>query len=296
MTEPAGFKSHFIGARDGLKLHVREYGGAGPEHLPVLCLAGLARTSADFHEMALALANDPKRPRRVVALDYRGRGRSGYDADWRKYDLAVELDDVLQVMAATGLEEAVLVGTSRGGLISMAMAPVRPGAIKGVVLNDIGPVLDAQGLIRIRGYVGKLPAPRDWGEAAEILKQLFGGQFPILNAAEWQGYARRTWKESEGKLVPDYDPKLMKTLEALDLEAPLPELWAYFDGLKHAPMLALRGANSDLLSDATLQAMAARHPDCETFTVAGQGHAPLLAGKDILSRIARLCTRADERR
>ena len=296
MTELSGFKSLFIGARDGLKLHVRDYGAAGAAHLPVLCLAGLARTSADFHELALALSSDAKRPRRVVALDYRGRGRSDYDADWRKYDLAVELDDVLQVMAATGLQEVILIGTSRGGLISMAMAPVRPAAIKGVVLNDIGPILDAQGLIRIRSYVGKLPAPRDWAEAADILKQLFGGQFPILSTAEWQGYAERTWKESEGKLVPDYDTKLMKTLEAMDLEAPLPDLWAYFDGLKHAPMLALRGAHSDLLSDATLQAMAARHPACTIFTVPGQGHAPILAGRDMLSRIARLCTQADEAR
>jgi pimeloyl-ACP methyl ester carboxylesterase len=295
MMDDQGYRSLFISARDGLKLHVRDYGVAG-DLLPVVCLPGLARTSADFHELAVALSGDARRPRRVAALDYRGRGRSEYAKTWANYDIKVELDDVLQVLAATGIHEAVFVGTSRGGLITMSMAPVRPALIKGVVLNDIGPVLDAQGLIRIRGYVGKLPPPRNWDEAADILRQVFGPQFPILDRAEWLGYARRTWKDQNGRLVPDYDPALMKTLELLDLEAPLPVLWPFFDGLKHAPMLALHGANSDLLSDETLRAMKARHPACETFTVAGQGHAPLLAGKEILARIARLCALADERR
>ena len=294
MTTISDYRSLFISARDGLKLHVRDYGLTG-EALPIVCLPGLARTSADFHDIAMTLSTDAKRPRRVIALDYRGRGQSAYDQQWTNYDLKIELDDVLQVLAATGIHEAVFIGTSRGGLITMAMAPVRPTFIKGVVLNDIGPVLDAQGLIRIRGYVGKLPQPSTWDDAADILKQVFGAQFPILNRAEWLGYAQRTWKEDNGRLVPDYDPALMKTLEALDLEAPLPVLWPFFDGLKHAPMLVLRGANSDLLSDETLRAMKARHPACDTFTVAGQGHAPILAGKEITTRITRLCALADER-
>lgn len=293
MTQSAGYRSLFISARDGLRLHVRDYGEAGGG-VPAICLPGLARTSADFDEVALALATDPKRPRRVLALDYRGRGRSEFDRSWANYEIKTELDDLLQVMAATGVDEATFIGTSRGGLITMALAPIRPAAIRGVVLNDIGPVLDAQGLIRIRGYIGKMPAPRNWDEASAILQQYFGAQFPILDRAEWDGFARRTWKEQDGRLVADYDTALMNTLATLDLEAPPPVLWPFFDGLKHAPMLVLRGANSDLLSDDTLRAMAARHPACETFTVAGQGHAPILSGKEILGRIARLCARADE--
>jgi pimeloyl-ACP methyl ester carboxylesterase len=288
-----GFDSHLISARDGLRLHVREYGPANRGALPVMCLHGLARTSADFHTLSLALSRDAKRPRRVIALDYRGRGRSERDKDWRNYDVKIELDDVLQVMAATGVDEAVFVGTSRGGLITMAMAPVRPAAIKGVVLNDIGPVLDGRGLIRIRSYVGKLPAPQSWEEAADILRQTFGTQFPILNRDEWLGFAQRTWTEEQGRLVPSYDPALMKTLEALDLEAPLPVLWPLFEGLRHAPMLVIRGNNSDLLSDQTLREMARRHPACDTYTVAGQGHAPLLESDDVIQRIGRLCAKAD---
>jgi pimeloyl-ACP methyl ester carboxylesterase len=125
--------------------------------LPVVCLPGLSRHSADFHELALALASDDDHPRRVLALDYRGRGRSDRDPNWRNYDVRVELNDVLQVLAATGVEQAVFVGTSRGGLITMALSAAQPAMIRAAVLNDIGPVIEGRGLARIRGYVGKLP-------------------------------------------------------------------------------------------------------------------------------------------
>jgi pimeloyl-ACP methyl ester carboxylesterase len=261
----------------------------------VVCLPGLARTSADFHELALALAEDEASPRRVIALDYRGRGLSEYDRDWKNYDIRVELDDLMQVLVATGIAEAAFVGTSRGGLLTMALGVARPAAIRGVVFNDVGPVIDARGLLRIRGYVGKLPAPRSFSEGAEILKRLFDQQFPILSDAEWDVMARRTWTDRDGALKPDYDIKLLKGLEELDLEAPLPVLWTYFDALKAVPMLAIRGANSDLLDEKTLQDMAERHPDCEIYTAPGQGHAPLLGSKDMIRRIAKLVARAERR-
>jgi pimeloyl-ACP methyl ester carboxylesterase len=295
MTD-TGHDSHFIRTRDGLKLHLRDYPAAAPGHaLPVVCLHGLARTSADFHTLALALSRHERTPRRVVSLDYRGRGLSDRDPNWANYDIKVELDDLLQALAAIGVGEAVFVGTSRGGLITMAMAAVRPAAIRGVVINDIGPVIDAQGMIRIRSYVGKMPTPRGWDEAVHILSTVMGGQFPELDAAGWRGYAERTWRQGEdGRFQPWADPALAKTLEALDLEAPMPVLWPYFEALRHAPMLAIRGERSDLLSDATLAEMAARHPACEFHVVRGEGHAPLLESRDIVTRIARLCRRADE--
>jgi len=295
MTAESGFISRFVSARDGLKLHLRDYGPLAATALPVVCLPGLARTSADFHELALALAEDEAAPRRVIALDYRGRGLSEYDRNWKNYDIRVELDDLMQVLVATGIDEAAFVGTSRGGLLTMALAVARPAAIRGVVFNDVGPVIDARGLLRIRGYVGKLPAPRSFSEGAEILKRLSDQQFSVLSDAEWDVMARRTWTDRDGALKPDYDIKLMKVLEELDLEAPLPVLWAYFDALKAVPMLAIRGANSDLLEDKTLLDMAERHPDCETYTAPGQGHAPLLGSKDMIRRIAKLVARAERR-
>lgn len=294
MDADSGFRSLFISARDGLKLHVRDYGSLAALSLPVVCLPGLARTAADFHELALALSGDPAQPRRVLALDYRGRGRSEYDRDWRNYEIRVELDDLMQVLAATGIEEAAFVGTSRGGLLTMALAVARPGLIKGVVFNDVGPVIDARGLLRIRGYVGKLPTPRSFAEGAEILKRLADQQFPLFGDAEWEIMARRTWKQRNDTLVPDYDPRLLKTLEELDLEAPLPVLWPYFAALNHVPVLAIRGENSDLLAEQTLLEMGQRHPHCEIFTAPGQGHAPLLGSRDMTKRIGRLIGRAEK--
>jgi pimeloyl-ACP methyl ester carboxylesterase len=282
MTE--AYKDLFVSAADGLRLYARDYDCEGAKALPVVCLPGLARTSADFHELALALSRDPQTPRRVLSLDYRGRGRSEWDKNWRRYDVRIELTDTLQVLTVAGIEEAVFVGTSRGGLITMALGAARPTLLRGAVLNDIGPVIDGKGLVRIRGYVGKLPEPRNFAEAGQILKQISDAQFPRFTDEEWQAMARGTWREADGRLVLAYDPQLMKTLESIDLEAPLPVLWTLFEGLKSIPVLALRGANSDLLAARTLEEMRRRHLRLEAVTVPDQGHAPVLAG-DLIARI-----------
>src|SRR5690348_12254897 len=181
-----GYSSdHYVTARDGLRLHLREYGARTAPGLPVVCLPGLARTAADFDALAAALAGDPQRPRRVLALDYRGRGLSDHDPNPDNYSIPVELDDVLSVLTARAIENAVFVGTSRGGLIVMALAALRPGVIAGAVLNDIGPVLEPQGLMRIKSYVGLLPVPRDFAEGAEILRRVSAAQFPRLSDADW---------------------------------------------------------------------------------------------------------------
>jgi pimeloyl-ACP methyl ester carboxylesterase len=279
-----GYRPLFISASDGLNLHVRDYGPLASPATPVVCLPGLARTSYDFHDLGLALSRDAKTPRRVLAIDYRGRGLSARDPDPANYDVPTEVGDLLQVLAATGVHEAIFVGTSRGGLITMALGAARPAAIKGVVMNDVGPVIDPKGLIRIRGYIGKLPKPRNYAEAVEILKTTSDRQFPALTDESWMKLARGTWVSKDGKLEPAYDPALSKGLEALDFEQPLPPLWGLFEALAHAPVLALRGEHSDILSAETLREMAKRHPRFESMTVPGQGHAPLIEG-DVIQRI-----------
>ena len=284
----------FVSAADGLKLYARDYGPRASPALPVVCLPGLARNAADFHHLALALSQDEQRPRRVLSLDYRGRGRSDYDRDWRNYSLTVELGDVLQVVTTAGIGEAVVVGTSRGGLLAMALAAARPALLRGVVLNDIGPVIEANGLKRIRGYVGKLPSPRDYAEGGEVLKRLFEAQFPTSTEDDWEALARSTWKTVDGRLVADYDVALAKTLEASDFEKPPPPLWFLFAGLTRVPVMVLRGANSDLLSVETLDAMAAMHPDLEAVTVPDQGHVPALRGRDMIERFQRFVARVED--
>jgi pimeloyl-ACP methyl ester carboxylesterase len=281
-------RSHFISAPDGLRLHARVWGPEVSDLTPVVCLPGLTRNGDDFIPLAqrLARADAPGGPRRVAALDYRGRGLSDHDPDWRHYDLRVENADILACLAALEIGEAVIVGTSRGGLHAMLFAAVRPALLRGVVLNDIGPVIEAQGLARIRSYVGKMPAPCDWEEAVDLMRTAMGGRFPALSPEDWRVYAEGTFAQGpDGRLALRYDPALMRTLEQLDLDAPPPSAWPQFEGLAHAPVLAIRGETSDLLSEETLAQMQARHPACAVHVVAGQGHAPLLRDAPTLARI-----------
>src|SRR5690606_18081666 len=120
------------------------------------------------------------RPRRVLSLDYRGRGRSEWDKDWRNYDVRIELNDTQQGLIAAGSDRAAFVGTSRGGLIIMALSAIHPTLLAGAVLNDVGPVIEGQGLARIRSYVGKLPMPRTMREAGQMLKLMSNAQFPAF--------------------------------------------------------------------------------------------------------------------
>ena len=291
LPSDAAPRSLFVTAQDGLRLHVREYGSRIAPALPVVCLPGLARTVADFETLAMALSSE--RPaRRVIAIDSRGRGRSEYDRNPDNYNLAVELGDVATVLTALGVGPAVFVGSSRGGMLTMLMAVAHPTAIAGAVLHDIGPAIDAKGVVRIKSYVGKLPQPRSFAEGAEILRRLFDAQFPTLTTEQWLGSAERTWKSENGALVPTYDVRLSRTLADVDIERPLPDLWNEFDALKRLPVLVIRGANSDLLSGATVEAMRARHPGLAVIEVPDQGHVPLLEG-ELVSAIAAFAARCD---
>jgi pimeloyl-ACP methyl ester carboxylesterase len=287
-------ESRFVPAPDGLSLHVRCYeAAADTPHVPVLCLPGLTRNEADFEPLARHLSTDPRQPRRVFALDCRGRGLSGYDPDWRNYNPAVEIADVIAVMAALGLARAVFVGTSRGGILTLLIAAVQPATIAGAVLNDIGPVIEPAGLMRIKGYVGKMPQPDDLAQGAAMLRNLFGTQFPNLNESDWLAWANRTWKQGPTGLVARYDPALAETLKDAAPDQPTPDMWAQFDALPQVPLMVVRGALSDILSAETVDAMRARRADLESIEIPDQGHAPLLAEAGTMSRISDFVRRCD---
>ncbi len=272
-------KSVFISAPDGLRLHARCYGQPSSS-LPVVCLPGLTRTTADFDDLAEALAAG----RRVIALDYRGRGLSDYDANPANYSLPVELGDVIAATLALNVQPAIYVGTSRGGILAMLLAAMQPEVVAGVILNDIGPVIERDGLARIKAYVGKLPQPKTFDEAANLLHELFGAQFPKLDRDSWLANARATYRLQNDRLVPTYDANIAGTLESADF-GNLPTLWEQFDALAGKPVMVIRGALSDILSASTLDEMRDRHPGLDTVEVADQGHAPGLTNPELLARI-----------
>ncbi len=275
----------FVSAPDGLKLHYVEYGSSLDAGAPVVCLPGLTRAAEDFEPLARALAYGGRKRRRVLALDYRGRGGSEWDRKWENYSVAVENADILSLLDATEVHQAIVVGTSRGGLHAMTFAATRPTLLTAVVLNDIGPVVEPLGLIRIKGYVGKMPQPRNWDEAIDIVKATMSAHFRDLSPRDWEGYARRTFEEKNGRFVGRFDPKLAKTLAEVGPDMKRIELWPQFEAMAQVPTLAIRGENSDILSAETLEEMTRRRPLCESWVVPGQGHAPLLTDSITIERI-----------
>jgi len=290
------FSDFHYSAPDGLKLHARVYGEGRTGRWAVVCLPGLTRNSRDFHELALYLSTEPAAARKVIAFDYRGRGQSDYDADAANYNIRIEAGDVLAGLDALGIGEAAFIGTSRGGLIVHVLGMMRPSVLKAIVLNDIGPVVEAAGLGDIRAYLQRISHPQTLAEAARRQRAVHGKDFTALGEADWARMAAAIYREQEGRWVPDFDPKLVDTLAGLDLTRPLPALWEQFETLSAVPVLAIRGENSRLLSRATLEEMRLRHPQLETVTVPGQGHAPFLETGALPRTIADFIDRAQQRR
>ena len=266
-------------SEDGLKLHALAAGPRKPPGLPLICLPGISRTAEDFRVLLDAIAGDRVNPRRAIALDSRGRGLSDRDKNPANYSVPMEVKDLLAVLAAEKIERAVFVGTSRGGILTMVLAALRPQAIAGAVLNDIGPVLDMEGLLRIKAYVGKLPLPKSWSDAVAIVKGVIGKQFPAFDEKQWLDYVKRTWREGSGGFEPRSDPRISNALADIDPAKPPTPLWLQFDALgAAAPVLILRGEHSDLLSRETVAEMKKRGKAVQSIEIPGQGHAPSLDG------------------
>lgn len=292
----AAYKDIYFTVRDGLRLYARHYPAthAAKNRRPVLCLAGLTRNSRDFHRVACALAQDASTPRDVYTLDTRGRGLSEHDKNWKNYTVPNEMQDVLDFMTMKELTDCAIIGTSRGGLITMVMAAAQPSRIGAAVLNDIGPVIETDGLMRIAGYVGKTPIPKSWKDAARVVHDLTRRDFPTLTEGDAEAFARQIFNERNGRPVAGYDTKIAKGFSMLD--GPMPQLWPQFAALKNASLLVIRGANSDLLSDATVAEMTRRHPDCSSHVVPNEGHAPLLWDTPTITAISVFFAKTDAKR
>ncbi len=268
---------------DGLALAGRIY---GHDHFPqrvVLCLPGLTRNARDFEAIAAHLASVGMS---VIAAESRGRGQSQWDPSPGGYSTQQELADALALVDGLSLARISVIGTSRGGLLTMLMAVTRPELIARAVLNDIGPRVELGGLLKIRGYVGRGLGGADWATAVRSLQVSQSEQFPSLTAQGWERYARRLWRDDGGKPVNDYDPALALGLAGLSEATVIPELWEAFAALATQPVLVLRGALSDILAEATTVEMARRHSNVAVHTIADQGHAPFLDDEDTMAAIA----------
>lgn len=293
MSISEAFSDFFYSAPDGLELHARVYGESISGPWPVACLPGLTRNARDFHELAIHLSKRAETPRKVVTFDYRGRGQSAYDADVNNYTIGVEAADILAGLSALGIEEAAFIGTSRGGLIIHILGMMQPSALKAIVFNDIGPVIEADGLAHIQSYLERTPTPKTFSEALIAQRGAHGQDFPALTDADWSRMVRALYRETDNGMVPDFDPKLVDTLAKLDLSRPLADMWPQFETLRSIPLLAIRGANSRLLSADTVRQMRERHPTMEMITVDGQGHAPFLESGTLPTEIAGFLARAE---
>ncbi len=272
MASDPGIIEHQVPSSDGLSLYCREYLPRSPAPGPaVLCLPGLTRNSRDFESLARWLSGT----HRVLTPDLRGRGRSGYDPNYRNYQPLTYVGDIGVLLKALAAPRVIVVGTSLGGLLAMTMAAMLPGVLAGVVLNDVGPEIEAAGLARIATYVGKLPPVRSWEDAAAQARTVNEMALPDYTDADWMRFARCTYREdAQGLPVLDMDLRIGDA--AREAAGPAPDLWPLFRLLLPIPTLAIRGATSDILSAATLARMQREKPDLQVLLVPGRGHAPTL--------------------
>lgn len=275
------FSNIIYPSADGrLGLYARDYAGRGP---CLLMMHGLTRNSADFDELARHFAGKY----RVIVPDQRGRGRSQYEPDPDKYVPVTYCTDMLALLARLQIERPVLIGTSMGGLMAMVMGSMAPTAYRGIVLNDVGPVVDPAGLARISGYVGDAASVTDWTTAAAYCEATNGVAFPHYRSDDWAKFARRLFREdTQGVPRLDYDPAIAAGLAGAKPSA-APDLWPMWDALAPLPILAMRGEHSDILNADTFAEMGRRHAGMQAAVVPGIGHAPMLDEPVAIDAIAR---------
>lgn len=250
---------------DGLKLYYTD-AGAG---LPILCLAGLTRTTADFDYVTPHLSGQ-----RLIKLDYRGRGTSDFDPDWTHYSLPVECRDVTELLDHLEVEQVAILGTSRGGLNAMGLAMGAKHRLLGVALNDVGPVIDPKGIETIKDYIGRNPAAKTHADAAIAMARAFP-EFANVPEGRWLEEARKHYTQDASGLHITYDKHLRDAVLAAG-EQMMPDLWPFFDAMAGLPLALVWGLNSNLLTADTVAQMQARRPDMMLGRVPDRGHIPFL--------------------
>jgi pimeloyl-ACP methyl ester carboxylesterase len=290
VSNTSGYRCLHVQTADGLRLFARDYAPDKSTLTPLLCLPGLTRNSKDFEPIAPWLAQT----RRVIALDFRGRGQSEYAKDPATYRPDIELGDTICLLNSLNIERVALIGTSRGGIVGMLMAALLRDRLAGLFLNDVGPALEPAGLLRIRSYLGVQGAFDSWNAAIAGLKASNVG-FETLAADEWLAFARRVFKAENGRPHIDYDLALATAFPSVeDIKAGLvADLWELFAKIEGLPIAVLRGVHSDLLSAATVAAMKQSQAELDATTIEDRGHTPFLDEESSKKAIERWLERVD---
>lgn len=270
------------------KLIMRGVRYSGGGKTPALCIPGLTRNARDFEDLAPSIASTG---RDVIVVSLRGRGGSDYDPHHLNYFPVTYRDDVIKTLNALDITEAIFVGTSLGGIVTMLTNEAAPARVKAAIINDVGPDLAPEGIARIAGYVGESGPAADINEAAARIKAINEVAFPRADDAFWITFAQRTFRQLEtGEWLLDYDPNIARAL----MEAgPAPDLWPGFESLKDTPTLVVRGGISDLLSPEIIEKMRAVHPHFDYCEVPNVGHAPTLTEPAAWSAIEQFLKQLD---
>jgi pimeloyl-ACP methyl ester carboxylesterase len=278
---PAAFFGREYISNDGLTLRYRDYSGGEPGRPPILCIPGLTRNCRDFEPIADAFAGEW----RVICVDLRGRGQSDYARDSSSYQPVQYAADILALLDELGIGDVIVIGTSLGGIVSMLLAMMAPQRIIAAVLNDIGPDIEPEGIARIRGYVGQGRSFPTWMHAARGLKEQGGMAHPDFKIADWLKMAKRMMAVGPGgRIAFDYDMKIAEPFQQAAEAAPV-DMWPAYRALAGRPVLVIRGALSDILSDRTLNRMAEEIPEVSVCMVSRTGHAPTLEEPEALAAI-----------
>lgn len=270
MPAPSPRKRHVLGLSAGgfHRIAYLEWGDPAAGRV-VVCVHGLTRNARDFDPLAAALA---EAGRRVVCPDVVGRGESDRLADPAGYGYPQYLADMTALVARLDADRVDWVGTSMGGLIGMMLAAQPKHPIGRLAINDVGPFVPKASLERIGDYVGKDPLFPDLA-AAEAYFRRVHAPFGALTDAQWRHLTEHGTRRAEGGWRLAYDPGIAAPFKGEEFEDI--DLWPAWDTVS-APVLVLRGAESDLLLAETAAEMATRGPEAEVVEIPGCGHAPAL--------------------
>ena len=281
------YKKRWYTAQDGLRLYFRDYGPTNGTALPVLCLAGLTRNSHDFSRLAPTLLPN----RRIICPDYRGHGSSDRDPNWKNYVPFTYINDIKHLLIALNLHQIFVIGSSFGGVLAMGMGAAMPTVLAGVLLNDIGPMIERSGVGKILSHVRNgLPIFDTWAAASAYMQKNFP-DLPAKSDEDWHWITRGTFRqERNGIIKHNWDLNLSlpiwKNLENLNL-------WPLFRTLRRLPVVVARGQHSDILSEATLEVMASENSGLIPVTVDNVGHMPNLLETECQEALNHALARAD---